>query len=362
MPYDSYQYKPSTYDSISGKITSVDSGSMSFTLEGYGGRFGISGISNDMDALISDFNLSIKEAAKLKQKNEKAFQGKVKVGQSISIDVPASIGHAVDDQGIIKGAVSNNFINVNQDIREEGNFAKDNSKIASYSMTNIFGKMMGRAWEGGTHIANRVAQPIEHLGMFGAAPVNKLLPFRDALEEYEARELYGSEMKSWEEPWSGWLAPGLKSAMHNWFGFDFESHSLAKKREVEEYFDKLKYIKYESLSGAAEAQGNALLARQYENIAKDTFIGGTGYVSEERLANVLGGREAIFASGFAGEMNPSRQASIIEALPDYKARLMEGFYMNMDLEAINRAAAAAPMSTFGMDYAADLIQRKQKEG
>jgi hypothetical protein len=362
MEYDTYQFKPSTYDNISGRVSSVDASTMSFTLEGYGGRFGVAGISNDVDALISDYNLSIKQAAKLKGKNESAFSSKIQVGQGVSVDVPASIGQAVDSSGIIRGAVSNNGFNVNQDIREEGDFARDDSQISSYAMTNPIGRMFGRAWEATTHIANRVAQPIEHIGMFGMSPVNKLLPFRDALEEYESRELYGTEMKGWDSPVADWIAPAVKSALHNWLGFNFESPGLREKRQTEEYFDKLKYVKYSSLSQAASMEGNGQLANQYQNIAQDTYVGGTGYVSEDRLANVLGGRESMFAAGFAREMNPGRQGEIIDALPDYKARLMEGFYLNQDLEAINRAATAGPMSTYGMDYAADLIIKKQKEG
>jgi hypothetical protein len=359
---DAYQFKPSTYDTISGDVTSVDASTMSFTVSGYGGRFGVAGISNDVDALISDYNLSIKQAAKLKTRNEKAFSSKIQVGQGVTVDVAASIGQAVDERGVVMGAVRNNGFNVNKDIREEGRFAKDDSPIADYAMTNPIGKMFGRAWEATTHIANRVAQPIEHIGMFGMSPVNKLLPFRDALEEYESRELYGTEMKGWDSPVAGWIAPAIKSALHNWLGFDFESPGLREKRDTEEYFDKLKYVKYSGLSQAAGMQGNEQLANQYQNIAQDTYVGGTGYVSEERLGNVLGGRESMFAAGFAREMNPGRQQDIIDALPDYKSRLMEGFYMNQDLEAINRAAGSAPMSTYGMDYAADLIVKKQKEG
>jgi hypothetical protein len=360
--YSSYEFKPSTYDTFSGSIASVDPGSMTFTMSGYGGRFGVAGISNDSPALISEFNLSIKEAAKLKRENSQAFASNIKVGDSVTVDVAANIGKAVDASGVIKASIRNNGFNINKEIRSEGQFAEDNSQIKNYAMTNYVERLVGGGWEALTHAANSLAQPVEHLMMFGAAPINKLLPFRDALEDYEAREVYGTEMKGWESPITGWIAPALKTAIHNWTGLDFESPGLAKKRETEEYFDKLKYLKYNQLSEAATKQGNDLLAKQYATVASRTNIGGTGYVSQDRLANVLGGREAMFAQGFANELNPVRQGDILAALPGHKRRLLEGFYLNQDLEAINRAASAGSMSTYGMDYAADLSERKETEG
>jgi hypothetical protein len=360
--YDNYQFKPSTYDSIGGKVTSVDKESMSFTVEGYGGRFGVAGIRNDVDALISDFNLSVKEAAKLRDRNKEAFSSKISVGNTVSVTMPASIGHAVDDQGIIQAAVTNNGFNVNKDIREEGRFAKAESAIENYAMTGAAERGVGRLWEGAMHFANKMAQPIEHVMMFGAAPINKLLPYRDALEDYEAREVYGTEMKGWDSPIDDWIAPAIKSAMHNYLGLDFESSGLKKKRETEEYFDKLKYYKYNMLSQGAEAAGEGFLADQYQRIAGRTAIGQTGFVSDSELGNALGGREAMFASGFANEINVGRQEEIMEALPDFKQHIMKNFYLNKDLGALNRAATAGGMSTTAMDYAATLLDYKGNQG
>lgn len=360
--YNGYQFKPSTYDSISGSVSSVDAETMTFTVEGYGGRFGVAGITNNSSALISDFNLGIKEAAKLRQENMAAFTSNIQVGDTLSLDVPASIGHAVDDDGVIRAGIRNNGFNINKEIREEGQFAKDDSPIANYAMTNIAGKMVGGAYEAATHFANRMAQPVEHLMMFGAAPVNKLLPYRDALEDYEARELYGTEMKGWESPISGWIAPAIKSAMHNYLGMDFESPYVSKKRDTEEYFDKLKYLKYQGLANGAEAAGYSGLAGQYSNVMESTAFGSSGFVSDDRIANLLGGRESRFAKGFANEYNPVRQEDIIEALPEHKRHLMKNFYLGKDLDAINRASAAGPMSTTGMNYAQDLTELKSNQG
>lgn len=361
-PYDSYMFKPSSYDFLQGDVQSVDPESMTFTIGGYGGRFGISGISNDMGALISEFNLSVKEAAELRKQNQDAFLGEIKVGASVSLTVPASIGQAVDEAGIIRAGVTNNGFNVNKEIRSEGDFASSKDAMSNWAMTNYAEKIIGGAWEATTHFLNKMAQPIEHIGMFGAAPINKLLPFRDALEDYEAREVYGTEMKGWDDPIGGWIAPGIRTALHNYLGLDFESPGLARKRETEEYFDKLKYLKYNELSRVAEESKDAMLARQYRAMADKTVIGSDGYVNRRQLGKVLGGREAMFASGFAREYNPSRQQDIIDALPGYKQEAMRNFYLSEDLNAINRAASAGPMSTYGMDYAADLIQKKEEAG
>jgi hypothetical protein len=358
--YDSYRFKPSSYDFLSGTVASVDPESMTFTLEEYGGRFGVAGISNDMSALISDFNLSSKKAAKLRRSNQGEFLDALSVGSGVSLTVPASIGQAVDESGVIKAAISNNGFNVNKSLRSSGDFARESGPMSSLGMTNYLERIIGAAWEGGTHFLNKMAQPIEHIGMFGAAPINKLLPFRDALEDYEAREVYGTEMKGWDSPIKDWIAPAIRTAIHNITGIDFQSPALREKRQTEEYFDKLKYLKYSRLENAATESGDALMARQYSELASETNVGSTGFVSTENLDNILGGREAMFASGFARESNPNRQAAILDAIPDNKRGVLENYYLGQDMDAINRAAAAGPMSSYGMDYAADLNRRKQE--
>ena len=362
QPYSNYAFKPSSLDSISGKVTSVDRESMTFTIDSYGGRYGVAGISNDTEALISDFNLSIKEAASLRRKNQQAFASKISIGDTLSMQVPASIGQAVDESGVIKAAIRNNGFSVNQDIREEGDFAKEAGPISNYAMTNPLGRFVGRAWEAGTHAANRLFQPAEHLMMFGAAPVNKLLPYRDALEDYEARELYGTEIKDWNSPIGGWLGPAVSSALHNYLGLDFERPRVKEKRDTEEYFDKLKYFKYNELRKVAEDTGDLGLVKQYSNAMQSTYYGQEGFIGEERLGNALGGREALFAMGFANEFNPDRQGDIIAALPEYKQSIMQNFYLNQDMEAINRAATSGAMSSTAMDYAAGIGLMKRNRG
>jgi hypothetical protein len=70
----------------------------------------------------------------------------------------------------------------------------------------------------------------------------------------------------------------------------------------------------------------------------------------------------MFAMGFANELNPSRQEAIMEALPDFKEKLMRDFYLNQDRGAISRAAAAGPMSQVGMDYLVELNATKRNQG
>jgi hypothetical protein len=49
-------------------------------------------------------------------------------------------------------------------------------------------------------------------------------------------------------------------------------------------------------------------------------------------------------------------------MPEFKQHLMKNFYLNQDLQGIERAAAAGPMSTTGMDYAANLTNLKRNQG
>ena len=61
-------------------------------------------------------------------------------------------------------------------------------------------------------------------------------------------------------------------------------------------------------------------------------------------------------------IKPEQQQKIIEALPEHKRGIMRDYYYNADMNAINRAATAGPMSSTGMDYSEQLSRYKDKQG
>lgn len=359
--YDRYVYDQSQYQNISGTIDSVDPLTGTFTLKGSRGRYSVAGISNSGQDLVAQLNLNYQETAKVQRQNAKAFGRVIRPGADVSLQVSRSLSN-VDSRGARAAAVTVDGENANRILRREGSFAAENSDIGMYAMANDIGRMFGAGYQSATHMFNKIAAPIEYLTTFGMSPMQKFLPERDVLEEYEQMHMYGEDIRLWQKPFSHWFAPAFRTAARNWLGMKFESPSLARNRNIEEYFDKLKYYKYSMLAEEARTQNDIRSAKHYESVAGKTVIGGHGFYHEDRFKNLLGGTESRYGLGFARESNPERREGILGAMPDYKARLLSGQYAFQEMGALQRMSLGGGLNEEQSARLQQLYQLKQDEG
>lgn len=216
-----------------------------------------------------------------------------------------------DTLGTIRAAVYNGWGDPIQKrlvaLGAEGKYNKSDAATVNslFSSSEI---MMGKIWEGVSHLDT---------------PLNtKFLQVRSPLEHYKRTFLYGKEFKSWTDPVKDWIVPTVENAatwnplgatifggvIGSLFGtgknaknakivgaaigamttglpssirvFDELLHRATgdsqytyipqrrkKEREVEEYFDKLKYLKYMGLYQKARR-----LARQEEGVDVEKIV------------------------------------------------------------------------------------------
>lgn len=359
--YDRYVYDQSQYETISGVVDTVDPLTGTFTLKGSRGNYSVAGLSNSGQDLIAQLNVSYQEAAATQRRNAKVFADAIRPGFNVSLQVSSSLSN-VNERGARAAAVRVDGQNINRVLRREGAFATENSDIGMYAMANDLGRMFGAGYQSASHIFSKVAAPVEYLTTFGMSPMQKFLPERDVLEEYEQMHMYGEDIRLWQKPFSHWFAPAFRTAARNWLGMKFESPSLARNRNIEEYFDKLKYYKYSMLAEEARTQNDIRSAKHYESVASKTVIGGHGFHDESRFKNLLGGNEARYALGFARESNIERREGILEAMPGYKSRMLSGQYAHREMRALERMAIGGGISAEQSQRLQELQQLRQDEG
>jgi hypothetical protein len=364
LAFNPYIYDSSSYQSMTGVVKSVDSENLAFELEGVTGKFAMAGLSNNTGDLIGQLNLSIHEAAKVRQKNASRFARTIEEGDVLRVTVPKSLGHAVDQQGYILAAVQSPITrrSLNSAMAGDANFATEDSVIGQYAMGGLAGKTLGRAYQASTHLATSLLAPIEFVSKFGFSPGMKFMPERNAREEYEQFNLYGSRIRLWQKPVEQWFGSAVKSFAHNVVGLDFVTPGIQNQRDTEEYFDKAKYMKYKMAEAAAREAGDDDLAVKYKTIANDTAIGGTGFSPNTRFRNLMKGAESNYALGMAAEINPLEQDKILEVLPEHKRKLMASKYASQDQFALNRILTKAPISQPGLDYLQELNQLQLNAG
>jgi hypothetical protein len=356
--YDSKMYDPGMYDTITGRISSVDSSTLSFTIDGYGGAFRPAGVSNRDIDLVSQMNLNIQQLADRKKDNAYKFSKAVREGDTATVRVRRDLASSVDSEGYVKAGVNIGGSSLNAALINSRDFAIEKDDLALYGKASAPERGIGYAWNMLSHNVAKYSAPLEYVSMFGFSPGMKFLNYRTAREDYEQTEIYGEGIRMWQKPFSHWFAPAIKTALHNWAGMDYIPAGVRKEREIEEHFDKTKYHKYRLLEEQAVAEGNTEMAAHYSKIRRtQTIHGAHGYQEAHEAAKVLKGKEAQYAMGFFNETDIREKSKILDMVPIHKKKIIEDQYRYQEFKALNRMQGVSMMS----DYSMDLYGQRRSE-
>jgi len=153
------------------------------------------------------------------------------------------------------------------------------------------------------------------------APISKFFPYRTAASTYKDYRLYGSEFTSWGHPIRDFVMPWtnkVRGRFADLFGKEFVPNEESQRREYEEYFDKMKYVKYLQLSGIAKDQGKMSLRNKYKKLSNKTMVG-TNLDSTFPIASIPK-RERAFFDSFV-EAEGSERDEILAMVPDQMQKL-----------------------------------------
>jgi len=153
--------------------------------------------------------------------------------------------------------------------------------------------------------------PLEHLTPL--SPAHKLLPQTTAVRTYE-ESIYGKEFKLWQRPVDDYITP-FATTLQNLVGIDRIPQQVQEARKIEEYFDKIKYVKFKKLEREALDTGSERKAKHYQNESSRTLAGADVYSSSFRLTSALQKREKVYFEEFK-EAKPEDREKILELVPN----------------------------------------------
>ena len=86
---------------------------------------------------------------------------------------------------------------------------------------------------------------------------------RTAIEDYERSQVYGTDLAFWQHPIAHFFKPFINSTLRlmGWKGIPGDVQEV---RDIEEYFDQLKYVKFTRLKQAALAAGEGQAVKEFE--------------------------------------------------------------------------------------------------
>jgi hypothetical protein len=163
--------------------------------------------------------------------------------------------------------------NINRELLERGlaQAAETSVTLDAKMAVGPVERGFGAVWERFTHGAETPMESFTPL-----APIAKFVHQRSALEEYQRTEVYGKDVALWQTPVKSFLAPGF-STMAHWAGWRGLPGEVRERYMVEEYFDRLEYMKYKRLESEARARGEGQVAAQYSTQLARTKVGADLY-------------------------------------------------------------------------------------
>jgi len=204
-------------------------------------------------------------------------------------------------QVVVPSVVSHGNVNLNRELIERGMAASTDDRSSPLQATQGSGRiqrMFGRFWE---NLAHNAETPLESFTPL--APVAKFMHQRTPLEEYQRSEVYARDVALWQKPISHFLAPGLKTTAW-WAGWRGTPQDVKERYMVNEYFDRLKYLKYKRAESFASAAGMGQAASEHAGKAAQTMTGADTF-SDKSIMMALPRAERAYFKAFVEA--PSRE-------------------------------------------------------
>ena len=164
------------------------------------------------------------------------------------------------------------------------------------------GKVLNRIWEFGAH---RAENPLEPLTPF--RPGSKFIHARSAIEDYNKTMLQGPDTGIWTSPYEHFIRVAWNRSKDVLFPGVQKPIEAEERDNVEEYFDKLEYIKARKNNDT-----NAVL----KTTVGRAFAGIKDEVDMNRFKRSLSKDQQLYVDSFARETDPEKRKEILKMLPD----------------------------------------------
>jgi hypothetical protein len=218
-----------------------------------------------------------------------------------------------------------------------------------------FERTMGSYWETLTHNAET---PAEYLTPI--SPAAKLVHQRTAVEDYAKNQVWGTENAFWGSPVRDFAKPFITSTAHA-LGWEGIPESVQEKRDLEEYFDILKYVKYTGLERAAEAEGDSAAASEFESKRRETLFGINPYTYNfSHVFRSLPRRDRDYFNAFI-EADAEERAEIMKMIPENEQALMLARWKLKDAGDLQKAIDKGLLNETQLEKAEQVLGKLYEE-
>ena len=178
--------------------------------------------------------------------------------------------------------------------------------------------LIGAYW--GSLVKAGRMNPVEHL--WPVSPVHKFAGPTDPMTSYALNRIHSVESPYWGSPVEDFIKPALSTAAYG-MGWEGIPSQVQERNEINEYFDKLEYMKQRRLAEKAGDEGLPRSAFTYNRRASRTMYGANPYAEIQDILPILSSSDRDYFKTFALEADPEKRSQILNMTPDYMNKFFE---------------------------------------
>jgi hypothetical protein len=201
-------------------------------------------------------------------------------------------------------------------------FVGDEDPFAIRGKYNVAQRALGGLWEAITHYES----PREYL--LPLSPKAKFIHHRTAVEEYERTRLFGTEAAFWQHPIEHFIEPAAGMAAREWLGATEIPEDIQRRRGIEDYFDKLKWIKYKILERAAVQEEDIEATKEFRAQQRRTLFGVNPYGSLSYIYSAIPSLDRDYYEEFKAAQSPEERRTIMEMIAPNQRKLYAAQWRN----------------------------------
>lgn len=222
-------------------------------------------------------------------------------------------------------------------------------------------------------ILHGIETPLEYLTPM--SPAAKLIRQRSPVEEYAVSEAIATQAAFWDRPIEHFIQPTMNLAAAK-LGNTSIPENVQERRNIQEYFDMLKWVKYSRLEKLALQEGDFGTATEFRKQRKQTVFGVDAFNNPFAIQQALPRQERDYYKEFVNATSEEEQQQILSLIPENERRLYSAQWMkqaeqaalakrqagidNQDDLAIINSTQVARISE-GFDFNQDMVKQYYEE-
>ncbi len=219
-----------------------------------------------------------------------------------------------------------------------------------------FDKTVGNYWQ---QLAHRSETALEQLTP--VSPIAKLAHMRTAIEDYERDQVFGTGNKFWDRPIANFIRPFVSSVEKS-LGDESIPGEVQERRNLEEYFDILKYLKFSRLKNMAAVSGDKEATSEFEQKRRETLFGINPYSFDySEIFRALPRRDRDYFTAFSETNNTDDRVKILSLIPENEKALYIAKWQQSDNQDFLKASKLGLLSQDEVDRGMEAISEMQEE-